>query len=74
LLSLSLWLVAYEVISDDEKRRIYDQYGEEGLKNQNAPRARSPFDFFGFGGGGGGMTHPHALLSTLLQIIVFMCC
>lgn len=32
---------AYEVLSDDEKRQVYDQYGEEGLD--------------GGGGGGGGM-------------------
>lgn len=25
-------MVAYEVLSDREKRRTYDQYGEEGLK------------------------------------------
>ncbi|XP_048589143.1 dnaJ homolog subfamily B member 9 isoform X1 [Nematostella vectensis] len=33
---------AYEVLSDENKRRQYDQFGEEGLKNN------------GFGGGGGG--------------------
>ncbi|AQK84387.1 dnaJ protein ERDJ3B [Zea mays] len=35
---------AYEVLTDQEKRKIYDQYGEEGLKQ-----------FQGGGGGGGGM-------------------
>ncbi|KAI3676579.1 hypothetical protein L1987_86190 [Smallanthus sonchifolius] len=35
---------AYEVLSDSEKRKIYDRYGEEGLKQHAAG-----------GGGGGGM-------------------
>jgi len=34
---------AYEVLSDDEKRRIYDQYGEEGLKK--GVRNSGGFDF-----------------------------
>lgn len=37
---------AYEVLSDDEKRQVYNQYGEEGLNGQ-AGRQRG-------GGGGGG--------------------
>ena len=40
---------AYEVLSDDNKRQIYDNYGEEGLKGQ------------GFGGGAGFASMEEAL-------------
>jgi molecular chaperone DnaJ len=51
---------AYDVLSDDQKRRLYDQYGHEGLKGQarrdyqNAS-VQDIFEAFGdiFGGGGG---------------------
>jgi len=48
---------AYEVLKDAEKRRIYDQFGEEGLKQggHKSGGFGDPFDFFssfGFGGGG----------------------
>jgi len=36
---------AYEVLSDDEQRRIYDQYGEEGLKH-GEQQFNDPFDIF----------------------------
>ncbi|VAI36208.1 unnamed protein product [Triticum turgidum subsp. durum] len=54
---------AYEVLSDPEKREIYDQYGEDALKEGmggGGGGGVDPFDifssFFGpsFGGGGGG--------------------
>lgn len=46
---------AYEVLSDKDKRAVYDQYGEEGLK-QNAGGGGHPGGGFhhNFGGGGGG--------------------
>lgn len=37
-----LCCAAYEVLSDEEKRKIYDRYGEDGLKQHSQ------------GGGGGG--------------------
>ncbi|OAY67518.1 DnaJ protein ERDJ3B [Ananas comosus] len=50
---------AYEVLADQEKRKIYDRYGEEGLKQFAAGGGRGPgmniqdiFSSF-FGGGGG---------------------
>ncbi|KAJ2608838.1 DnaJ- protein scj1 [Coemansia sp. RSA 1365] len=47
---------AYEVLSNDEKREIYNRYGEEGLKSQGGPGGgpnfHDPFDIFAqfFGG------------------------
>ena len=50
---------AYQVLSDTEKRRRYDQYGHSGLEGAGVGGFRSYddiFDLFGdiFGGGGGG--------------------
>jgi len=44
---------AYEVLGDEEKRRIYDQYGEEGLKQGGQQNFHNPFDIFSSFGGGG---------------------
>ncbi|SAL98864.1 hypothetical protein [Absidia glauca] len=55
---------AYSVLVDDEQRSIYDQYGEEGLKQHNNGGGgghpfHNPFDVFShfFGGGFGGHGH-----------------
>jgi DnaJ-class molecular chaperone len=50
---------AYEVLSDDEKRQIYDQYGKEGLKG-------------GMGGFGGmsGFTDPMEIFSQFFGAVL----
>lgn len=55
---------AYEVLSDPEKREMYDQYGEDALKEGigGGSAGHDPFDIFEsffhgdsfFGGGFGG--------------------
>lgn len=41
---------AYEVLTDAKKRKIYDEYGQEGLEAGGNPDAGAG-GFFGFGGG-----------------------
>ncbi|KAF2808594.1 DnaJ-domain-containing protein [Mytilinidion resinicola] len=46
---------AYEVLSDPQRRSLYDQYGEEGLEQGGAGGGMAAEDLFAqfFGGGGG---------------------
>jgi len=37
---------AHEVLSDDEKRSLYDQFGKEGLSSNNKNFSGNPFSFF----------------------------
>eukprot|EP00471_Norrisiella_sphaerica_P005506 CAMPEP_0184487516 /NCGR_PEP_ID=MMETSP0113_2-20130426/10163_1 /TAXON_ID=91329 /ORGANISM="Norrisiella sphaerica, Strain BC52" /LENGTH=462 /DNA_ID=CAMNT_0026869855 /DNA_START=143 /DNA_END=1531 /DNA_ORIENTATION=- len=43
---------AYDVLSDESKREIYDRYGEKGLESGGSPAPTSIFDLFNGGGGG----------------------
>ncbi|EEY18643.1 chaperone protein dnaJ 2 [Verticillium alfalfae VaMs.102] len=48
---------AYEILSDSQKRSIYDQYGEAGLEGGAGGGGMAAEDLFAqfFGGGGGGL-------------------
>lgn len=37
---------AYSILSDPDKRKIYDQFGEEALNNNTGDQQQNPFDFF----------------------------
>jgi DnaJ family protein B protein 4 len=58
MISYSQISEAFEVLSDKDKRAVYDQFGEEGLKSGGGRPNGAAGGFPGFAGGfpGGGST------------------
>lgn len=56
---------AYEVLSDDQKRNTYDQFGEAGLNNQGSGHPGG-FHFHGHPGGGDG-SHTFQFDSSMFE-------
>lgn len=67
---------AYEILSDAERRSIYDRHGYEGLKRGGAAPDMGNFGSFSdlfeafFGGGGGGFRGPAPGDDALVEVVV----
>jgi len=64
--------IAYEVLSNAEKRRIYDQHGEAGLKQQQQggnAGFHDPFDIFSQYGN---LDFAHVLMQPALEVLTFL--
>lgn len=65
---------AYEVLSDPEKREIYDQYGEDALKEgMGGGGGHDPFDIFQSFFGGSPFGGECALTMDIIFIFCIVC-
>ncbi len=63
---------AYEILSDKDKRQLYDEHGEEGLENGGPRDMGDEVDIFDlFGGGGGGRSRRGANTKRKGQSVTF---
>lgn len=69
--------VAYDILSDEETRRTYDQYGKEGLEkgfgqgNQGGFGGGMPNDIFDlFRGGFGGQRRQQVLKAEAIEVVI----
>ena len=58
---------AYDVLSDENKRKVYDEYGEEGIKEgmDNQPAGVDIFDILNGGGRRGGKKKTRSILQQM---------
>lgn len=55
--------MAYEVLSDPEKRKLYDKYGKDGVDQEGGGAGNSPEDIFSMFFAGGGRSRGVSFLS-----------
>jgi len=60
---------AYAVLSDPEKRKVYDQYGKKGIEAMEKGWKPNEGGFPGGGGGGGGMSIVYFVFILLLDFV-----